>query len=441
MIETLRSLALAGGHADMPLPERRMDLSDFDAVLDQMNGGAPSYTGKQVSQQTALQVATAWACISIKSNDLAKSPLLTYAYTDQGQNEAKGHYLWPILYQEANPEMPAFRFKRLMQVWLMLWGNAYAEIELSGRGQVVGLWPWRPDRVQIQRLYPGGPLFYRYRMDDRSYTPWIPRERMLHIRGLEIDGNVGLSPVQVHRQTLGLSMAIQEHGARFFSNGARPLGILQHPGKIDETALKNLKETWQNSHGGLTNAHRTAILEEGLTYKEAGLNMVEAQFAELIGLTNLDICRIYTMPPHKVADLTRATFSNIEQQGMDYVQSSLSADAANWESEIEYSCLSIRERESIFVKYDLSELQQGDMQSQAEYWSTLGDHGYVTTNEGRRKLKMNALPGKLANTPWRQMAMMPVGGDELPVKPDPATIHPPAPPKQKANGAIHPPVN
>src|SRR5262249_29267153 len=143
----------------------------------------------------------------------------------------------------------------------------YAELEISGRGQVVAAWPWRPDRVKITRQGSAfGPLQYTYTMQDgKKFT--VPHERMLHLRSMSTDGICGLSPIEVHKQTVGLSLAVTEHGARFFGNGARPLGVLSHPNSLSDVAYQRLKENWSENHQGLNNAHRVAILEEGTKWQ------------------------------------------------------------------------------------------------------------------------------------------------------------------------------
>jgi HK97 family phage portal protein len=264
--------------------QTRMSISDLDSVMDSMYGGTPTYTGKLVSQQSALRVSAVWAAISVRADDFAKLPLLTYYRMEEGRKLARNHYLWGLLQYEANPRMSAFRFKHLMQTWLDLWGNAYAEIETNGRGQVTALWPWRPDRVRVFSSPDGQHVYYEYTMQDRTRVT-LPADRILHVRGLGVDGFLGLSPIEQHKQTIGLSMAITEHGARFFSNGARPLGFLQYPGKLGDKAYESLKKDFEARHQGLDNAHRLAILEEGMTYKESGTSMVDAQYLDTMKFT------------------------------------------------------------------------------------------------------------------------------------------------------------
>ncbi len=391
-----------------------LSLSDFDRVLDSMYGGQPSYSGKLVSQQSALAVSAVWSCVNILSGDIATLPFLTYRYVKDGREPAKDHYLWSLLLEEANPEMTAFRFKQAMQAWLCLWGNAYAEIETSGRGQVIALWPWRPDRVKVTREA-NGRLYYAYKKKDGSYFPAVPQDRMLHLRGFSADGVMGLSPIEVHRQTIGLQLAIIEHGGRLFGNGARPLGILTHKGKLSEKAEKNLKESWMSAHEGLANAHRVAILEEGLNYTEVGMKPVDAQYVQTAGLTNEDICRIFNMPQHRIGASTKTeTNSNIEQHGLEYVQYTLGPLGTNWHQEIEASCLSERERKEILVRPNYRSLLRGDHGTMATFISNLTDRGHINSDEVREEfLDMNPLPDGLGKDYYKAVNMAPVQEDNF----------------------------
>jgi HK97 family phage portal protein len=388
-----------------------LSLSDFDRVLDAMYGGQPSYTGKLVSQDNSLAVSTVWACVQVLSGDIATIPFIPYRYEKGGRYPARDHYLWPILLQEANLELSAFRFKQIMQTWLCLYGNAYAEIQISGRGQVIGLWPWRPDRVRVSRAGgAAGPLQYTYRMKDNTIIGPVPAERMLHLRGLGTDGVMGLSPIEVHRQTVGYAMAIQEHGARLFSNGARPFGILQYPGKLGPKAEESLKNSWAARHEGLSNAHRVAILEEGMTYKEVGLSMVDAQYIQAMGMTGEDVARIYNMPQHKVGILSHSTNNNIEHQGLDYVLGTLNPWCTNWHQEIERSLLSTREAQDICVRPNYRSRLRGDHAAMATFISQMWGRGIMSADEIREEfLDMNPLPDGLGKDVYVPVNVAPVG--------------------------------
>ena len=409
-----------------------LSLSDFDRFLDMMVGGQPSYTGKLVSPQTALAVGAVWACVNRISEDIARMPLLTYTENGDDREIAKNHYLYPILMEETNPEMTAFRFKLFMQAWVLLAGNAYAEIQTNGRGQIMALWPWRADRTSISRRDgDSGPLVYTYTMQSgKKYH--VPGAKMFHLRGLTLNGIQGLSPIEVHKQTVGLSLAVTEHGARFFSNGARPLGIISHPQALSDKAKQNIQNSWMEMHQGLANAHRVAILEEAMVYKDVGYNMVDAQYIEAAGLTDQTVARIYQVPQHKIGILDKATFSNIQQQGLDYIQSCMGSWSNNWEQEIGFSLLSPRERQTIAVGFDFTDLIMGDFQSLGTFIAMLTDRGVANADEVRRKyLKWNAQPDGIGKTFYKAVNMAPVSPEKIEADSDPNFL-PPTPAPQVA---------
>ena len=382
-----------------------MSISDLDRLMDSAYGGAPSYTGKLVSQSTALAVSTAWACINGLSGDIARLPLLTCFDGDSGLEPAKEHYLWPLLLEEANPEMSAFRFKQLMQTWVLLWGNAYAEMEISGRGQVVALWPWRPDRVKIKRG-PDGGLLYLYRPQNSGQSIALSHERILHLRGLGTDGVQGLSPIDVHRQTFGASMAITEHGGRFFSNGARPLGAIKVPSSLSDKAYERLISNWSSMHQGLDNAHRVAILEEGTQWQDIGANMVDAQYIEAQKLTQEDICRIYNYPPHRAGLALSQPAANVSQMALEYIMYNLSPWTENWRQEATIALLSPRERQTVSLGWDFWDLLQGDFDSTSKLISVLRQWGCADADTIRSKFfKWTALPGGIGKTIWTPVNM------------------------------------
>lgn len=432
-----------------------LSIADFDRVLDMMFGGAPTYTGKTVSQQTSLAVAMVWTCIQALSDDMAQMPMLTKRIIDTDteeeegseQEEARDHYLWNLLLHESNPEMTAFRFKQLMQTWVMLWGNAYAEIEINGRGQVTALWPWRPDRVKVWRAGNAinGALRYTYTsFNQQKYT--VPQERMLHLRGMSFDGVMGMSPIEHHKQTIGLSLAVQEHGARYFANGARPLGMLQTTQKLSDVARNRLKEDWAKTHQGLDNAHRMAILEEGLTWQDVGSNMVDAQYIQVADLTDKDIAKIYKMPQHRVGLSAPGTNSGVEEMALEYVQYTLGPWAVNWEQECRFSLLSPYEAQTISIQYDFSTLLRGDHDSIGKFIATLRQWGIANADECRQRfLGWNPIPNGVGKTYWQPVNMMPEGDGvgksatppSMQIVPGKTSPPPTKKPASKPNGLAH----
>lgn len=417
--------------------ESRMSISDFDGVLDMIAGGAPSYTGKLVSPRNALAISAVWACVDGLSKDWATLPVHTYRWIEPGvsKEQARDHYLWRLFMEEANPRMSAFRFKRVMEAWRNLWGNAYAEIEMNGRGQVTALWPWRPDRVKVwlENLNDvRSRIFYSYIPLDRSKKPvTLSQDNMLHVRGVSLDGITGLSPVEVHRQTMGLSLAMTEHAGRFYGNGAVVKSILTHPGKLSDKGFESLKAS-MDQYTGLANSWRMMILEEGLQYKDIGMKLADAQFIESQNLTGQDICRIYGYPAHKAGFLDRATNNNIEQLAMEYVQYGLGPNAANWCGEIHSSLLSARERDSVFTEPNFRYLLAADHAARAAFYQALGNLGAYSPDDIRHDEGRNPLPNGVGKLPRVMINTEPIGSP----RPQPSAGMPPVPGNQpKPNGA------
>lgn len=414
MIETLGSLALAAGHdlqkRDDPGAVPGSSLENPRTPLDKIFAVQESYTGKRVTEINSLQLAAVWRCVSIIAGAIARTPLVTFHRTDEGRTIARDHYSWGLFNLQANPFMTAYRWRRIMQTWVLLWGNAFAEIQTNGRGQVIALWPWRPDRVRISGLGPS--LRYQYTLQDGTQLPSVSYQYILHMRGLETDGIVGLNPIRSARQSLGLAMAAEEYGARFFSNNGRPGGVLEHPGLLSKQAEKNLRESYEDLHRGLRGAHRMAILEEGMKYQEVGIPPEEMQFLQTRQFQAIDIARLFGVPPHMIAELSRATFSNIEHQSIDFVNSCLDDWFVNWESELTNSLLSDREASSIEFEFMRRRLLRGDQKTRFEGYNIGILSGMLNPNEAREEEGLNKVEGLDYFT--RPLNMAPVVSDDVP---------------------------
>lgn len=352
-----------------------------------------SPSGKRVTEQSALQITAVWRCVNIIAGAIAKTDFLPYRRTPQGKERATDHYLYWLLMKQANPRLSAFRFKRMMQAWVCLWGNAYAEIETNGRGQVVAFWPWRPDRVRIEgegTTWYGE--FYTYTRENGEQVT-LHRDDVFHLRGMETDGVKGLSPIRAARVTLGLAAAAEEYGARFFANNGRPGGVLESPTALSDPAQKRLTKNWNEIHRGIRGSHRIGILEEGLKYKDVGIPPEDMQFLQTRQFEAIDIARLFGVPPHKIAELSRATFSNIEHQGIEFVQDCLGDWFACWSSEGETQLLSVRELETIELRFWPEKLLSGDKLTRYKAYSIGRQQGWLSVNDIRDAEDMNRIDG------------------------------------------------
>lgn len=366
------------------------------ALTAMMLGETPTASGVNVSETSAMRVSTVYACVRVLAESMASIPLITYRYTRAGKERATNHRLYSILHDQPNPEMTAFEFRAAMMTSLLLWGNAYAEIETNARGDVLALWPLLPGMMEVMRTRPAsagdrGKLYYHYQLPDGSYQDLVPYQ-IMHIRGLSFNGVVGLSPIQMARQAIGLALATEEFGARFFGNGARPGVYLEHPGKLGDKAYERLLGSWNATHQGLANSHRATILEEGMKLETVGVPPEDAQFLETRNFQVEEIARIYRVPLHLVGDLRRATFSNIEEMSINYVIYSLLPWATCWEQAITRDLIGPLERNSICARFLLAGLLRGDQATRYASYAQGRQWGWLSVNDIRRLEDMNEIP-------------------------------------------------
>ena len=270
-------------------------------------GGTTS--GKRVDERTAMTVTAVYACVRILSESIAGLPLHVYKYKPDGGKERDiAHPLFRLLHDAPNSEMTSFVFRETLMAHLLLWGNAYAQIIRDGRGQVLALYPLLPSRMKVDRD-DAGRIIYEYAKDGGPPVP-LRGEDVLHIPGLGFDGLVGYSPIAMARNAVGLALATEEYGSKFFANGANPGGVLEHPGVVKNP--EQLRESWYGQLGGSGKAHKIAVLEEGLKFHAIGIPPEAAQFLQTRKFQTTEIARIFRIPPHLIGDLEKATFSNIE---------------------------------------------------------------------------------------------------------------------------------
>jgi HK97 family phage portal protein len=367
-------------------------------------------SGAVVTPEGSLQSTTVFACVRVLTGAIASLPMLTYRRrADGGRDRATNHYLYPVLHDVTNGEMTAFEWRECTVGHLALWGNAYSEIEENNAGQVIGLWPLRPDRVLPRRNPSTKQIEYVVQVPKGGPPVVLPAERVMHVRGLGTSGLFGLSPIQMARQAIGLSLAAEEFGARFFANGATPGLVLHHPGLLSDEAYKRLKESWKEQHEGLSNAQRTAILEEGVTVEKIGIPPEDAQFLETRKFQVADIARVYGIPPHMVGDVERSTSwgTGIEQQGIGFVTYTLDPWLVRIEQRAGMSLLMPAERREYFIQFLVDALLRADTQARYAAYNTARQGGWMSVNEIRSRENMNPIPG--GDTYLSPLNMTPVG--------------------------------
>ena len=315
-----------------------------------------SAAGKSVTASTAIQMSTVYACVRVIAETIASLPLHVYQNQGEGSVKALEHPLYPILHDEPNSEMTSFVWRETMIAHLLLWGNAYCQIIRSGRSQILGLYPLLPDRMEVDRDSAGA-LTYTYSANSGQTVKLRP-EDVLHIPGLGFDGIMGYSPIALEKNAIGLGLAAEEYGSKFFSNGARPSGILTHPNTVKDP--KKLRDSWNAAYGGSNNSGRVAVLEENMSYTPISMPNSEAQFLETRKFQVSEICRIYRVPPHMVGDLEHATFSNIEHQSISFAVHTIRPWVVRLEQAMNRALFSDKEKGIFYVRFNMDGLMRGD---------------------------------------------------------------------------------
>ena len=359
-------------------------------------GGSTS--GKNVNERSAMQMTAVYACVRILSESIAGLPVHLYKYREDGSKEkAVDHPLYRILHDEPNPEMTSFVFRETLMTHLLLWGNAYAQIIRNGKGQVLGLYPLMPNRMTVDRDEKGH-LYYSYLVSDsdaptmKSGTVILKPTDVLHIPGLGFDGLVGYSPIAMAKNAIGMAIACEEYGAKFFANGATPGGILEHPGTVKDPA--KVRDSWNEAFGGSRNSNKVAVLEEGMKYTPISISPEQAQFLETRKFQIDEIARIFRVPPHMVGDLEKSSFSNIEQQSLEFVKYTLEPWIVRWEQSINRVLLTESEKAAYFVKFNVDGLLRGDYQSRMNGYATGISNGFLSPNDIHRLENMDLIPAE-----------------------------------------------
>ena len=354
-------------------------------------------SGKPVNERTAMQTTAVYACVRILAEAVASLPLHVYEYQDDGGKKlVHDHPLYYLLHDEPNPEMTSFVFRETLMSHLLIWGNAYAQIIRDGAGRVLGLYPLLPDKMDVQRDDSGN-IYYVYSRNSDENPMFkeygdirLKAEDVLHIPGLGFDGLIGYSPIAMAKNAVGMTLACEEYGASFFANGANPGGVLEHPGVLKDPS--KVRESWNSVYRGVNNAHKIAVLEEGMKYQQIGIPPEEAQFLETRKFQINEIARLYRIPPHMVGDLDKSSFSNIEQQSLEFVKYTLDPWVIRWEQSLQRSLLLPGEKGKYFIKLNVDGLLRGDYQSRMNGYAVGRQNGWFSANDIREMENMNPIP-------------------------------------------------
>lgn len=374
-----------------------------DPALVGLFGGQESSSGIDVTADSALTVAAVYAAIRIISEAIASLPLDTLSLTTGGAKiKLFQHPTYSVLHDAPNEEMSSYKFRETMQAHTLLRGNGYAEIVRNGRGVTTEMWIMDPRAVKPVRI--DKKLMYEVRLINGQKVD-LPPERVLHISCLG-DGMIGWSPIRLARESIGLGLATERFGARFFGAGAIPGFVLQHPGELTDLARDNLRRGWMTKHGHHDSSHSLAILEEGMTAEKIGIPPEDAQFLETRKFQVVEVARWYNVPLYMLADLERATFDNIEQQKIDFWTNTMRPWLVNWEQELNRKLFP---RGDAFAKFNISGALRGDLESQYKAFAIGRNWGWLSVNDIRLLLDMDPLEPDIGDQYLNPLNMVPAG--------------------------------
>ncbi|MDD4890153.1 MAG: phage portal protein [Phycisphaerae bacterium] len=373
--------------------------------VDVITGGK-SAAGLRVSQHTAMTFTPFWAAVRIISGTLASLPMILYRRNESGGRQRyQDHPVYDLLHNRPNPYMDPVTFIETRQAHVLTYGNGYAEIQRDGAGRPIALWPLLPDRTERKMSDDGTPYYEVW--DAKARQSILRDDQVLHIKGLGFDGYTGYDVVRYHREALGYGMGVKQYASTFFANDASPGGVLTYPGALSQTAKEGLRKSWEGDRG-LSDTHRMRVLEEGMKWEPMGVEPQKAQALETQKFTISDVSRIFNIPPHKLGDLERATYSNIEEQNIDFVTMTMYYWFRKWEQEINAKLFNDSERKSLFVEILVDGLLRGNVESRAKSYANGRQWGYYSINDIRRFENLNPI-GPAGDVYLDPMNMRPAG--------------------------------
>jgi HK97 family phage portal protein len=364
-----------------------------DPALAAYFGIGPTASGEPVSEWTALNFSAVWAAIQCIAGAVGSLPLFLYKRLPNGGKERfVDHPLYEKLHDQPNPEMTSMVWRETIQAHVLSWGNGYCEIQRDQANRVVALWPITPDRVTPDRRQPGGELFYRVLNPTTNREVEMAPEDVLHIPGLGFDGVKGYSVIAKAREAIGMGLAYERFGNTFFANGAGFGGALQFPRPLSDKAMTNLRTSIEARHKGPGKAHQFVILEDGGTWASTSMPLDDAQFLQGRKFQVTEIARWFNMPPHKLRDLERATFSNIEEQQIEFVTDTIRPWLVRWEQEINRKLIRPAERRIQFAEHLVDGLLRGNLQQRYQAYAVGRQWGWLSADDVNDMENRNPLP-------------------------------------------------
>lgn len=404
--------------------QRDYSLAFPQPMLWGLFGGSGSSTGVPVTPISSLAVPTVYACVRRKSEDIAKMPVIIERDMGGGDWQADPDHPFNNVLKRPNRWMTPFEFWRYVVQGLDLRGNSIAVIKRGWDGSPEEIIPLNWDRVSVL-LSPSGLLFYNVSHPQIGWGVTFHQDDVLHFRGLTLDGGyLGTTPIAAAQDGIGLAIATQQHGAVLFRQGAQVAGIIKHPAKLSQEAATRLRQNWQDVYGGVQNAAKTAVLEEGASFEKLTMTNEDSQFLQTRAFQVTEICRMFGVPPHKVYDLSKASFTSLEQQEQAYVNDTLDTLAVNLQDGTNSKVFFEDERDRYRIRFDFRSLLRGDQQARSQFYGSALNNGWLSVNDVRRLEGLAPIDG--GDTYRVPVNTQPIGAQPSSITPAGANDSPPA---------------
>ena len=375
--------------------ERRSDLSiptQSRPLIGLLGLATKSKTGVYIDSDTALSSSAVWSAVMQLSQAVGSLPLHLYKRLNpRGKERYSSHPCYHLLHLQPNPEMTSMVFREVMTGQVLIYGTAYAEKQLNGVNKITALWPLISSKMELRRSNTAE-LYYRYQMPDGKYH-YFNSNQILRITGFSSNGLLGYCTYEKMSEPIGLSLALEEYASRFFSNGATPPSVLEHPASLSQEAQDRLRDNWSKVYGGLSNAHRIAILEEGMKLNTFGIDPEHAQAIESRKFMIDEVARIFNMPPHMLKQLGDSSYNNIEEQALEFIKYTLRPWLVRFEQAYNTQLLSIQEQDQLFFEHLVDGLLRGDTETRHQAYATGRQWGYYSANDVREMENMNPVEG------------------------------------------------
>lgn len=390
-----------------PLRPRDPNLARFFGIRDDNDAGV------EVSPESGYRVPAAWACINVIAQTIASLPLRTYRRLENdNREEDKSSPLYKLLHDKPNEWQTSYEWRLMMMAMVLTYGNAYSQIVYRA-GRPVALVPFPAGHVTPFWSPTGERAYYTSKRDGDFQV--LLKDEVLHFMGVpNYDGLYGLSPIESCANAMGITIASEKFGARFFANGSKLSGIITHPEVLSDKARENLRKSWEARYQGVENSHNTAVLEEGVSFTPLTIPPDQAQFLETRKFQRSEIASIYRVPPHMIGDLERSTNNNIEHQSLEFIKYTMRPWFVSWEQQLETKLLSPRQQNEMFIEFDADAMLRGDMQSRYEAYATARNWGWMSTNDIRRAENMNSLDEEQGDVYLQPLNMVPAGTEIQP---------------------------